>query len=346
MGLSYDPQMIYLANLPEHEDHYSLELLKQASKSKDWVVKRFQANRRFSWKNPKAAVSANPFLEEPERFPQLQKWYEKHLALAKKNKQDEVYYKRYGLGLGTILDNSQWISPSSLGVIKNPEEIYKDESIRWAIGVDLSVQGGDSTSWVCVGMPEIPEGYDQLQDEGQGIFVYGKIYYTTAGLDKKPNHIKEKILQFEHEGHVTVQRARAIQQRPIIEDIYNFLEGKPFRDDVTFVFDPSWAQAWIPEFQDEFRIIEQTYSPKYMSRITRIFQRKSQLQQIHFLHEGNRCARWHAACGQVNEQSRNWCLMSRLNKNFDLNVDYWTAALLAGSDLIEDRGGWGETFVA
>lgn len=339
-SLANDPQQILLANIPETQDHYSLELLKQARKDKDWQVHTFQASKRYSWKNIKAAETANPFLLEnkrnPKRFVQVRKWYEKTLELSKRNIEDEVFYKRYGLGLGTLLDSSQWIDPKSLKVIKDADakEIYKKENITWAIGIDLSLQGSDATAWSCVGFENIENPFD---DSEQNIYVFGKVYYSQKGLEKKPNHIREKLEMFAYEKDLVIQNASTIQMQPIIADIYEFLKDKDFKEDLTFVFDPTFASAWIQEFSDNFRVITRPYMPKEMTAITRIFQRQSQNENIFLLEKNNKAVRWQASCGEVNERSKAWCLLQRLNKNKDINIDFWVASLLAGTELLKEK---------
>ena len=343
MSLAEEPQQIFLGNVPEHADHTSLEVLKECeADKKNWQVKKFKANENYSWRNPKSWASANPFYSY-SKTPQVKKFYESEFKNALKNKRSECEFKRLMLGLGTVMDSSRWIDVENLQVIKDEgkiQSLYKNENIVWSLGVDLSVQGTDSTAWVLCGMEAIED--DPLNDETQNVYLYGKIYWPNT--EKHKASIKDKILEWEHGGFVTVQKEKSIRMQPIVDDIYKFVEKLPFKNDLTIVFDPSWAGAWYPSFENNFRIVETEYRPQTMSRVTRIFQRKNELKNIYLLYEDNPAIRWQASCGIVNELSRNYCLLSRMNKNRDLNIDFWVASLLAGTELIDVLPG-GSAFV-
>ena len=106
-------------------------------------------------------------------------------------KNQKWLFKRYKLGWGTLLDDHVWIDNTNLQWVakdKDREEILKDESIEWAVGFDLSLQGMDATSWVLAGWLPLSDDESPLND--QRLYIYGKIYY--GNIQKKQSLIKEK----------------------------------------------------------------------------------------------------------------------------------------------------------
>ena len=115
-------------------------------------------------------------------------------------------------------------------------------------------------------------------------------------------------------------------------------------DDPTIVFDPNLATAWLDQFPNN-KVVEKEYRPITMTKIIRIFQRKAEQGNIYLLGKRNKAVDWHCSNGVVNEGSRGVCLLSRLIKNTQLNIDFWVSALLGGSELVENNKG-GDAFVA
>ena len=139
------------------------------------------------------------------------------------------------------------------------------------------------------------------------------------------------------QGYVTHQGTEAIRQGPILDDVYAELKNKWFVGDIEFVFDPAFSHPWIAACQDDFRCKTTTCSPKYMTRPIRVMQRKSEQKNIIMLGGKNPAVVWQAGNGVVNELSRNWCMLSRLNKNDQLNIDVWVASLLGLSNILDQQ---------
>ena len=74
-----------------------------------------------------------------------------------------------------------------------------------------------------------------------------------------------------------------------------------------------------------------------MTSPIRNLQRLAELKGINILEKTNDAIKWQAGNGCVNELSRNWCILTRLKKSSQLNVDYWSASLLALSELLKPR---------
>ena len=336
-GLCREPQEIFLSNVPEHAEHRSLDLLREAEKSKEWQVQKFVANKKYKWSNPKAWASANPFYSY-KKTPQVKKFYKQQYLDAKNSGslKSQAEFSRLLLGKGTTLDSSRWIQPEDLqwATEKQEEKILSDKRILWNVGWDLSLQGSDSTSFCLTGMDPQGEG-DPLKDENQKVYLYPFIFYGSI-KNKKPS-LREKILLWNRQGHLVFQGGQTIRQGEVLDVAYSLLEKMWFKDEVEFVFDPALSQSWIQACQDDYRCKTITYSPRYMTRACRVMQRKSQQKNIVMLGGRNPAVEWQCSNGVLSEMSRNWCLLSRLNKNTQLNIDCWSASLLGLADLLEKQ---------
>ena len=322
-------QQFLMGNVPSHPGHESLDLIKRKQKDPEWQIKLFKSSGQYSWRDIRSAKESNPMLSDP-RFPQVKKWYKHQLALAKQNKQDELAYRRFGLGEGCVLDASDWISQRDIKTCD--KSIFDKAGLSWAIGIDPSLQGGDSTSWVAIGMAQDPN----VADEDQKFYVFGKIYYSRRGINQKPQYLAEKLELWASQGYLTIQNSEVILQKPIIDDIKGFLAKKRFKRDITIVIDPLPASGWLDHFSGEFRAIPRAYRPKECTGAIRILQRASQNGNIYLIGDKtpNPAVVWQAQCGCVNERSKFWATLGRKAKNKHLNIDYWVSAILGTSELI------------
>ena len=80
-----------------------------------------------------------------------------------------------------------------------------------------------------------------------------------------------------------------------------------------------------------------TYSPREMTRATRVLQRKFEQKNVVMLGGKNPAVIWQCGNGVVSETSRGWCLLSRMRKNEQLNIDCWVSALLGLSQLLKEK---------
>ena len=266
----------------------------------------------------------------------MKKFYKDQYEYAKNgSRRSESEFKRLLLGWGTTLDNSRWIQPENLrwATEKQEKNIFEDRNISWSVGVDLSLHGSDSTSWCLVGMDCQGDDEDPLKDESQKIYLAPAIYY--GNITRKKPSLRDKIREWSRQGYVTYQGGECIKQGPILDDVYALFENKWFHDDVEFVFDPAFSQPWIQAIQDDFRCKTITYSPKFMTRPIRVLQRKAEQKNVVLLGGRNPAVEWQCSNGVVNELSRNWCMLSRLNKNDQLNIDAFSASLLGLCNVLE-----------
>ena len=334
MTLARNPQKFFLSNVPLFSDHKSLELLKQYKKDSDWQITEFSADPKCDWKDKKN-WECNPFYKH---FPQVKANYEKDFERAKIDKQSEITFKRYNLGLGCVLDDNRWIDPEDLRWVKNKkerDEILNDKSLVWTCGWDISLRGSDSTSWVLAGWSPADDN-DPLVD--RKLFLYGKIFY--GNIKYKKSLIRDKIRNWHLQKQVSWQNTvECVEPGPILETFYRFIKKYPhIKTDLINIFDPAFSLPYRQELSLEgFVSKTTTYSPKFMTNPIRRLQRLSELKGIYILEKENEAIKWQASCGYVNELSRNWCMLNRMNKSPQLNVDYWSASLLALSELLIPR---------
>ena len=341
MTLSKNAQQFILANVPQHSDHYSLEILKQCKKDRDWQVREFRALKSYAWTNPKA-WEANPMYNE---YKQVRDNYKKDFKLALIDKNKEVAFKRYHLGLGCSLDSHKWIDPENLKWVANPDEqeaILQNREIIWCAGFDLNLQGPDSSSFVLCGW--IPNEDDTLADKK--LYMLGNIYY--GNISRKQKLIKDKIIKWHNDGLLTLQKdVSVIQHQPIIDDFTNLVNDRypHIGEEITCMFDPAYSQNFIEKLQENFTCKTRTYSPKYMTRPIRYMQRLAELKNIYILEPKNEAICWQASNGVVSEHSRNFCSLKRLGNNSYLNLDFWAAGLESLSELLEIRPGGDVSFL-
>ena len=334
MSLSRSTSKIFLSNVPLFPEHKSLELLKQYRKDKDWQITEFKAKNPDKWRSKRQWSIANPMYD---KFEHVRTWYDKEYKNCLQSKQKEADFKRYGLGIGTILDDHRWIDPEALKWVSDENkrnEILNNPNILWTCGWDLSVRGSDSTSWVLAGW-EPADDNDPLMDTK--LYLFGKIYY--GNINKKQSLIRDQIRYWNSRGQVSLQDTDCIYPGPILNDFYNFIDKYPLvKKDLVNVFDPAFSMPYRQELSLEgFVSKTTTYSPKFMTNPIRRLQRLAELKGIYILEKPNEAVKWQAGNGVVSEMSRNWCMLNRLNKNPQLNVDYWSASLLALSELLIPR---------
>ena len=124
----------------------------------------------------------------------------------------------------------------------------------------------------------------------------------------------------------------------MLADFRSFMNSYPhIKEDVRIIFDPALSHSWREALQDEFVTRIRTYSPKEMTSPIRNMQRLAETKSIYMLQEKNPAIMWQAQCGFVSELSKNWCMLNRHNRNPQLNLDFWSASLLALSELLKPR---------
>lgn len=348
-ALSSSYQNLYLANVPEFQTHRSLDILRECERDKDWQVMKFIAPGRY--KNPgneKAWEAANPFLainaKDPKKFPQVRAEYRRKYKKARESEEAMAEFKRLYLGTGCELSSSNFMNVSDLRYEKKLADIFADETINWTLGLDLSVVN-DSTSWSLCGLEECREDIDDpLEDERRRLYVFPRVYYPS--LQTKTESYKEKIRQWDHEGFCVLQsESGSTEMKPIVEDIQDFLSDKPVvRDCLEVVFDPSFAASWYEAFED-YPIHKVWQSPKMLTKPIRFLQRKSIQHNLYMLCGKNPCLDFQLESCVVNNRSRNWCGLDRINQK-STNIDAWVATVIATCRLLEiEETGVGDAFV-
>ena len=325
MSLSRDPQKIYLTNVPASPSHPSLQILKECKKDKaNWQVVEFKAPQNLKWSNKKAWAIANPFYKEG--YEQVIKFYDERFKQALTSKNKENAFCRWLLGWGTLSDQHVWIDYQNLQwAEKDRDKILNDRGLEWAVGFDLSLQGIDSTSWVLAGIRPLDEDESPLNE--QKLYLLGNIYY--GNIDRKQSLIKENIINWHNQGYLTYQQTDVIKQNPILADFRDFMNRYPhIKEDVRLIFDPALSDSWRDALQDEYVTVARAYRPREITPAIRNMQRMAETKSIYILENKNPAIEWQTQCGFVNELSRNYCMLQRMNRNNQLNVDYWSAALL------------------
>ncbi len=171
--------------------------------------------------------------------------------------------------------------------------------------------------------------------EDRRLYLFGRIYY--GNIKNKKNLIQDKIKNWNLSGQVVWQgQVECVELEPILDDFYQFINKYPhIKDDLLNVFDPAFSMPYRKALNSEgFISRTRTYSPKFMTNPIRRLQRMAELKGIYILENPNEAIKWQAGNGVVNELSRNWCMLNRMNKSPQLNVDYWSATLLALSELL------------
>ena len=162
--LAKNSQRFYLSNVPQYQDHKSLEILKHAKEDKTFYVKTFKANKKTDWKSDQAAKEANPMWEI---YPHVRQQYKQDLKLALNNKDAEVRYKRFNLGLGCSLDDQRWVNPENLQWIASEARqklIMKNPNLEISAGWDIALTGSDSLSVVICAMQRASRNLDDYDN--------------------------------------------------------------------------------------------------------------------------------------------------------------------------------------
>ena len=84
--LAKNSQRFYLSNVPQYQDHKSLEILKHCKEDSSFFVKTFKADKSTDWKSDKAAKQANPMWSV---YPHVREQYRQDLKLALNDKDAE-----------------------------------------------------------------------------------------------------------------------------------------------------------------------------------------------------------------------------------------------------------------
>ena len=328
---------LFISNCPESSSHPSLEMLKKYKRNPLWTVNEFKIDDRYNWKN-KEAWMAHPFYK---RSQVVRDNFEADFKEALLSKEKEKNFRMYHLGQGFKCNEFSFIDPEDglkwISKSKERDKILKDNTIKWHCGWDLSCQGQDLSAFCLTGRRELSDFEDPLTD--RRLYLIGSLYCSKKGLSKKPNFLRDKIYKFASDGEVTIQNTDTIEAGPIIEDFDDLVSKYPnIKEGLINVFDPAFSREYRRKLgQLGYKSITRTYSPRELSGSVRMFQRYSQKGLISILDRPSNCIKWMASVTQVNLSSRGYCLLDRLNKNHNYNIDFFSSAILGLSQCMQPR---------
>ena len=221
--LAKNSQRFYLSNVAQYQDHKSLEILKYCKEDSSFYVKTFKSDKNVDWRSDKACRQANPMWSI---YPHVRQQYKQDLKLALQDKDAEVRYKRFNLGLGCSLDDQRWVNPENLQWIASETRqklILKNINLQYAAGFDVALSGSDSTSF-CVCAKQKPT--QSLDDYDSELYV---LYYkiTHGSLKRKGDLIKQRCFKWAKEGLINYQNLDSIDHIDVLNEFYKFFELYP-----------------------------------------------------------------------------------------------------------------------
>ncbi len=134
-------------------------MLKEFEKNKDFFVYKFSADPKSDPLKKTTWAEANPFIREnlkAQKFQNVVSFYEKKAVLAKNSKKKDISFRHLFLGQSFSVDALGFVDVEKIKIVS--EDIYKNKSIRWSAGADLSTYR-DFTAFSLVGIGEIENLY-------------------------------------------------------------------------------------------------------------------------------------------------------------------------------------------
>ena len=335
--LAKDSQRFYLSNVPQYQDHKSLEILKHCKEDSSFYVKTFKANTK-DWKSDQAAKEANPMWSI---YPHVQQQYKQDLKLAKNDKDAEVRYKRFNLGLGCSLDDQRAFNPNNLQWMPleiDQKRILKErDNYQFACGFDLALSGSDSLSYIIACKSKPSNNVDDY-DSPLYILDYNIVY---GNIRHKQDLIKQKIYKWSKSKEVIYQNKETIDHLAVLKEFYKFFDNnnQDLISQAMCVFDPAFSNPYRQELREQgFKTLTRNYSPKFMTEPIQRLRRLVEQKNVYIFGKENEAVKWQVGNAVLGSKtSRNYVSIGRLNNNVQLNVDFVSALLLCFSQLLKPR---------
>ena len=162
----------------------------------------------------------------------IYKWtydfYKSKALLAEKSKEAELDFRRQLLGQKV---SNQALKFCEVDRVQYADEsVYKDESLRWALGIDPAWRF-DFFAASLVGFNESTES----------IFV--KHFLFIADLDKRRPSQKIQFREWDNQGCIQIFNEPTIPRQPVIDTIQGFITEKGIKLEKVIV-DPGQAKQW------------------------------------------------------------------------------------------------------
>ena len=324
-GLSDKPPLrLYASNPPDKPIQPVLEKLKECEKDKNFYVRRFCAEPSIGkdvklWGKPEN-WHVNPFInshftKQAPKFPVLLDFYKKRCRSAKKDKIAEVNFLRYQLGITVFNQFKKFLSTEKIKIVD--ESVYKDDSILWSIGLDISVSR-DMTAVVICG---------QSPDES----VYFKPFIYLPNLENRRTTHAYKFKNWDKAGFLKIQNKPVTHRGSIVKELLSYVEKNNIKIE-RVIMDRFQSEFWVEDFS-EWPIEKVATGPSMMTMPIRELQRACHAEKLSMI-GANDCMLWNIQNCLVSDQSKNWVSLKR-SDNKESNIDGAIALCLASSWLFK-----------
>lgn len=330
MSLSKDKLILKASNPPDDKTHPVLSMLKASENDPDCYVKKFCAGIKDDWESEKT-WRINPFIDryfKTGEFDHVYKDYKKKAKVARENKEKEISFRRLLLGQGISVKAQEFIPVEKIKDIPDSMDIYNNQSLRLAFGIDLSAVR-DATALSAV----------FYNEDTEDLFIKPFIYYPN--VEKRRASEKLKLRRWHDKGFIKIQDKPVTDKGQIVSDFQNFIYKYGLSPEA-ISFDPALASHWYEDFR-EYNPKKVHYSGREMTGSIRELQRIGVSGKLHVL-GGNEATRWQFNNCLVSEKSKNYCLLDRAT--VQQSIDFPVATAIGFKHILDNKKSATEGFIA
>ena len=312
---------LYSSNPAMTDDHFVIDFVKSCDADPTFKVHRFMLPAKADWTKEENWAIANPFLKEffrskGKRFSYVMRFYRDYFNRALKSKSEEIAFRRYLLGQ-FCSGEQEYIDLNRIR--ECDEQVFKDTSVRWALGCDYSVTH-DFTAVSLV-------GWSQSRNK-----IYVKPFLFLPNTNRRRETQKRMFETWEKAGYLTIQRKEVLDGEQVAEQVISYLSERNIVPEAV-VMDKALSQHHIESFAD-YKVLAIRMTGREMTGGIRELERVGADNGLNFIGR-NDCLKWMMGNVCVSSKSKNFVLMNRIN---DMqNIDGPVSISLAMKFFVENK---------
>ena len=323
LAMSHEPIQMIASNPPLSESHWSNDYLKTLKANPAWAFHEFDCPKEDDPFAKESWAKSNPFVREYLRsgdktFKSTYGYYASQAKQAKESRSLEIDFRRQQLGQRIAVESTKFCEISRIGHAS--EDVFKDPSIRWALGIDLSWTSAFS-SFSLTGFAE----------DTESLFLYPMLHLANMDL-RRPGQ-KLQFQEWASQGLITIHDKEVMPADIVKQSVQDTIKKTGVNIE-RVIADPALARAW--SLDDSFADIEYIKTgPRQLSGAVRFLEKVIHDRKFFIVGPKNPCVLWMFENILVSERSKDFCQMT--NASRWQNIDAGISTVLATKYLSENR---------